>query len=157
MQSIKGSRIKNKWLEATDEEINSLKENKTWVLVKPTPRKRVIGCRWTFKTKRNACGEIEGYKALLVAKGYSQKLECDYDETFAPVVAHTTIRTFFNAAVYKELDITHLDVKTAFIYGNLDEEVLMPQPQDYVVKDEEDKVCRLNKAINGLKQAARAT
>lgn len=109
-----------------------------------------------FKKFFNAIGEIERYKARLVTKGYSQKFGCDYDETFAPVVAHKSIRSFLNAAVHKELPITHLDVKTAFHHGDLCEEFLMTQPQGCITKGEEDKVCRLNKAIFGLKQADRA-
>lgn len=133
--------MKNNWLGATSEEIKSLAENKTWELVKPPPGKDIKGCRWMFKTKYNARREIERYKARLVSKGYSQNFGWDYDEIFAPVVVHTTIRSFLDAAVYKSLYIIHLDVTTPFLHENLDEEVLITQPKGYIIESQEDKVC----------------
>ncbi|GBN50528.1 Retrovirus-related Pol polyprotein from transposon TNT 1-94 [Araneus ventricosus] len=136
-------------------EISSQK-NETWKLVTPPSGKKDISCRWTFKTKYDSKGNIERYKARLVAQGFSQKFGTDYDETFAPVVAYTTIRTFLAAAAYKNLNVTHVDIKTALLHGNLEDEVYMSQPEGYVEADQEQKVCKLNKAIYGLKQAARA-
>ncbi|GBO07412.1 Retrovirus-related Pol polyprotein from transposon TNT 1-94 [Araneus ventricosus] len=92
---------KQKWIESTKEEMKSLQKNETWKLVTPPSGKKVIGCRWTFKAKYDSKGNIERYKARLVAQGFSQKFGTDYDETFAPVVTYTTIRTFLAAAAYK--------------------------------------------------------
>ncbi|GBM89165.1 Retrovirus-related Pol polyprotein from transposon TNT 1-94 [Araneus ventricosus] len=147
---------KQKWIESTEEEMKSLQKNETWKLVTPPSGKKVIGCRWTFKAKYDSKGNIERYKARLVAQGFSQKFGTDYDETFAPVVTYTTIRTFLAAAAYKNLNVTHVDIKTAFLHGNLEDEVYMSQPEGYIEAGQEQKVCKLNKAIYGLKQAARA-
>lgn len=98
IQNIKDTQIKNKLLEAANEMIMSLKQNKTWELIESIPGKRIIGSKWTFKAKKNADGSVERYKASLVANGYSQKYGRDYDETYAPVVAHTTLKVFLNAA-----------------------------------------------------------
>ncbi|GBN11147.1 Retrovirus-related Pol polyprotein from transposon TNT 1-94 [Araneus ventricosus] len=147
---------KQKWIESTKEEMKSLQKNETWKLVTPPSGKKVIGCRWTFKAKYDSKGNIERYKARLVAQGFSQKFGTDYDETFAPVVTYTTIRTFLAAAAYKNLNVTHVDIKTAFLHGNLEDEVYMSQPEGYIEAGQEQKVCKLNKAIYGLKQAARA-
>ncbi|GBN12713.1 Retrovirus-related Pol polyprotein from transposon TNT 1-94 [Araneus ventricosus] len=145
---------KQKWIESTKEEMKSLQKNETWKLVTPPSGKKVIGCRWTFKAKYDSKGNIERYKARLVAQGFSQKFGTDYDETFAPVVTYTTIRTFLAAAAYKNLNVTHVDIKTAFLHGNLEDD--MSQPEGYIQAGQEQKVCKLNKAIYGLKQAARA-
>ena len=91
-----------------------------------------------------------------MAKGFSQKYGCDYEETFAPVVTHTTIRSFLTMAVHKNLKVNHIDIKTAFLHGNLDEEVYIAQKAGYTKSGEENKICKLNKAIYGLKQATRA-
>ncbi|GBM97221.1 Retrovirus-related Pol polyprotein from transposon TNT 1-94 [Araneus ventricosus] len=147
---------KQKWIESTKEEMKSLQKNETWKLVTPPSGKKVIGCRWTFKAKYDSKGNIERYKARLVAQGFSQKFGTDYDETFAAVVTYTTIRTFLAAAAYKNLNVTHVDIKTAFLHGNLEDEVYMSQPESYIEADQVQKVCKLNKAIYGLKQAARA-
>ncbi|GBL75184.1 Retrovirus-related Pol polyprotein from transposon TNT 1-94 [Araneus ventricosus] len=114
---------KQKWIESTKEEMKSLQKNETWKLVTPPSGKKVIGCRWTFKAKYDSKGNIERYKARLVAQGFSQKFGADYDETFAPVVTYTTIRTFLASAAYKNLNVTHVDIKTAFLHGNLEDEV----------------------------------
>lgn len=81
--------------------------------MKTASGKRAIGNKWAFKAKQNVDGTIERFKSRLVANGFSQKYKSDYDETYAPVVSHTTLRAFLNEAVYKNLKITHIDVKTA--------------------------------------------
>ncbi|GBO15121.1 Retrovirus-related Pol polyprotein from transposon TNT 1-94 [Araneus ventricosus] len=97
---------KQKWIESTKEEMKSLQKNETWKLVTPPSGKKIIGCRWKFKAKYDSKGNIERYKARLVAQGFSQKFGTDYDETFAPVVTYSTIRTFLAAAAYKNLNVT---------------------------------------------------
>ena len=79
-----------------------------------------------FKVKYNAKGEIEKYKTRLMAEGFSHKYGCDYEETFVPVVTHTTVRSFLKMVVHKNLKVNHIDIKTAFLHGNLDEKVYSP-------------------------------
>lgn len=87
---------------ATEEEIKSLKENKTWKSVNPPQEKKIVGCKWTFKVKYNCNGEIEKHEAHLLAKCFSQKYGDDYNETFANVVLYTAIRALLTAAVHKK-------------------------------------------------------
>lgn len=111
------------WIKAMDEEMDSLKNNKTWDLMIPPKERKVIGCKWVYKIKRNTEGKIVKYKARLVAKGFSQKFGKDYDEVFAPVVRHTTFRILLAIAGKKHLMIKHYDAKTAFLNGYLKETV----------------------------------
>ncbi|UYV75200.1 hypothetical protein LAZ67_12002864 [Cordylochernes scorpioides] len=146
---------RDKWLQAMNEELNSLEKNNVWELT-PLPKdKKIIGCKWTYKQKLNSKGEIERYKARLVAKGFNQKFGRDYEETFAPIVKHSTIRAFLAASVYKGMKVNHLDVKTAFLHGDLDKELYMELPEGLHTK-QTNKVCKLKKAIYGLKQAGRS-
>jgi transposase InsO family protein len=145
---------RNKWHEAMKEEIASLEKNETWELVELPKNKKTIGCKWTYKIKRNEEGIPERYKARLVAKGFNQKFGTDYDETFAPVVKHTTLRAFLSTACYKNMHVNHLDVKTAFLHGELQEEIFMEPPEGYTKRG--NMVYKLKKAIYGLKQAAKA-
>ncbi|UYV75574.1 hypothetical protein LAZ67_13000650, partial [Cordylochernes scorpioides] len=146
---------REKWLQAMNEELNSLEKNNVWELT-PLPKdKKIIGCKWTYKQKLNSKGEIERYKARLVAKGFNQKFGRDYEETFAPIVKHSTIRDFLAASVYKGMQVIHLDVKTAFLHGDLDKELYMELPEGLHTK-QTNKVCKLKKAIYGLKQAGRS-
>uniref|UniRef100_A0A2N9H6T1 Integrase catalytic domain-containing protein n=1 Tax=Fagus sylvatica TaxID=28930 RepID=A0A2N9H6T1_FAGSY len=110
---------KDKWMEAMVEGNESLSKNKTWEL-KP------IGCKWVFK-KKEAVSEKEGerFKARLVAKGYSQRHGIDYDEVFSLVVRHTSIRAVLALVAHQNLELEQLDVKTAFLHGNLEEEIFM--------------------------------
>ncbi|GFS95597.1 retrovirus-related Pol polyprotein from transposon RE1 [Nephila pilipes] len=119
-------------------------------------RKIIKGCKWTFKRKCDQDGNTMQYKARLVAKGYNQKLGTDYDETFAPVVKHTTIRTFLTAAVYIRMHVKHIDVKTTFLFGNLHENICMKQEEGYIMPGEEQKVFKLKKSLYGFKQAAKS-
>lgn len=138
-----------------DSEYKSLLENKTWILV-PRPRnKKVLSNRWVFKTKSNQKGEVEKFKARLVVRGHTQREGVDYEETFAPVSRYETIRTLLAASVDEEMYIHQMDVVSAYVQGELSDEVYMEQPEMYVQKDEESKVCKLLKPLYGLKQSGR--
>jgi hypothetical protein len=140
------------WLHAMDEEVKSIKECKVWDLVDLPKDRKAIGCKWVFKVKKDENGNVSRYKARLVAKGFSQKYGVDYDEVFAPVVRSTTFRTLLSIAGNRNYRVKHYDVKTAFLNGNIEEEIFMKQPEGY---EEGDKVCFLRKGLYGLKQAAR--
>lgn len=146
----------DKWKAAMAEEYKSFIDNKCWTLTDCNPKQRPVKCKWIFKRKLGLDGEILRYKARLVAKGYTQKYGIDYLETFSPVVRYSTIRTLLALAAEYNLNIEHLDVKTAFLNGDLKETVYMEQPEGYKIKGQEDKVYKLNKAIYGLKQASKS-
>ncbi|KAJ9561585.1 hypothetical protein OSB04_006745 [Centaurea solstitialis] len=120
---------------AMAEELAAVYQTHTWDLVPLPTGKHVIGCRWVFKIKTKFDGSVEWYKARLVAKGYSQQYGMGYDETFAPVAKMTTVRTLIAAASIRQWKICQMDVKNAFLNG---------------------EVCQLRKALYGLKQAPHA-
>uniref|UniRef100_A0A2N9GG47 CCHC-type domain-containing protein n=1 Tax=Fagus sylvatica TaxID=28930 RepID=A0A2N9GG47_FAGSY len=144
---------KDKWMEAMVEENESLSKNKTWELTELPKGKKPIGCKWVFK-KKEAVSEKEGerFKARLVAKGYSQRHGIDYDEVFSPVVRHTSIRAVLALVADQDLELEQLDVKTAFLHGNLEEEIFMVQPEGFKQPGTKNLVCRLKKSLYGLKQ-----
>ncbi|UYV79912.1 hypothetical protein LAZ67_18001028, partial [Cordylochernes scorpioides] len=141
------------WKKAMEEEFDSLIENKTWELVDPPKNRNIIGTKWVFKTKCNSDGSVERHKARLVAKGYSQQYGIDYEETFAPVVRQSTIRMFLALAVEYNLILHQMDVQSAYLNGEIKEEIYMTQPENFVSRKYPERVCRLKKAIYGLKQA----
>ena len=143
------------WVEAMKSEMNSLKENDVWDLVKLPKGRKVIGCKWIFKTKVDGDGRIERYKARLVAQGYTQKFGIDYDQTFSPVVSFESIRSIIAIAAKNGLKLHQMDIKTAFLNGELNEEIFISQPEGFVAKGFEDYVCKLKRSIYGLKQSAR--
>ena len=147
---------KKTWRNAMDEEIKSIQKNDTWELASLPNGHKAIGVKWVYKAKKNSKGEVERHKARLVAKGYSQRAGIDYDEVFAPVARLETVRLIISLAAQNCWRIHQMDVKSAFLNGDLDEEVYIEQPQGYIVKGEEDKVLKLKKALYGLKQAPRA-
>lgn len=138
------------------DEYNSFLSNKCWTLIDLPKGQKAIKCNWVFCKKRDPSGALKKYKARLVAKGYSQRYGIDYYETFSPVVRYSSIRILLALAAIYGLIVEHLDVKTAFLNGDLSENVYMVQPEGFVKKGEERKVYKLNKAVNGLKQAAKA-
>jgi hypothetical protein len=144
------------WKDAIKEELKSLQENNTWELTRLPKGRKAIGNKWVLKIKYKANGEIDRYKARLVAKGYSQKEGVDFTETFAPVVKLPTLRTIIAVAAYQGMTIHQMDVKTAFLNGNLNEEIYMTQPAEYEKEGQEELVCKLIKSLYGLKQASRA-
>ena len=139
-----------KWSKSEKSEIDSLMENKTWILVPRPKDRKVVKNRWVYAIKHDG-----RYKARLVAKGFTQVWGQDYHETFSPVARFESVRYMFAHAALEDWEIESMDVKTAFLNGDLDEEIYMEQPEGWVVPGKEDHVCLLKKAIYGLKQASR--
>ncbi|KAJ9546855.1 hypothetical protein OSB04_019398 [Centaurea solstitialis] len=127
------------WKEAIQSEIESILQNNTWILVDLPSGHKTIGYKWIFKRKLRPDGTIENYKARLVAKGYRQKEGQDFFDTYSPVTRITSIRTLMAIAAIHNLEIHQMDVKTAFLNGELDEEIYMQQPEGFVVKGQENK------------------
>nr|GEW17341.1 hypothetical protein [Tanacetum cinerariifolium] len=144
-----------KWLNAMNVEMQSMKNNEVWVLVDLPPNGKTVGSKWLFKKKTNMDGNIHTYKARFVAKGYTQTLGIDYEETFSPVADIRAIRILIAIAAYYDYEIWQMDVKTAFLNGYLNEEVYMEQPKGFVNPKYLNRVCKLKRSIYGLKQASR--
>jgi hypothetical protein len=142
------------WSQAMDEEMKSLMENKTWDPVDSVPKHaRAIPVKWIFKIKRDAAGTIDRYKARLVAKGFMQRAGVDFDEVYAPVSKHASLRALLSVVAAKNLELHQMDVKTAFLHGELEEEIYTTQAPGY---ETGGQAYRLNRALYGLKQAPRA-
>src|ERR1700712_2865298 len=103
--------------------MQSMRQNGSWELADLPDDRKAIGCKWVYKIKTNVDGSIQRFKARLVAQGFSQKYGMDYDEVFAPVVRQTTIRTLLSVAARRKMCVEHLDVKTAFLNGDLKETI----------------------------------
>ena len=146
---------KAEWMQAIETEMKSLKENDVWELVELPTGRKTVGSKWVYKVKTGAHGSVERYKARLVAQGYTQKFGTDYDETFCPVVRMESLRALLALSVQFGLQLHQVDVTTAFLNGELEEEVYMQQPKGFVGKGEEHLVCKLKKSIYGLKQSPR--
>lgn len=144
-----------RWRKAMCDEINAILKNGTYVLVPPEAWQNIIGGKWVFTIKYLPNGEIDRYKARFVAKGFHQRQGQDFSETFSPVIKATTIRSVLNVAVNKSWPSRQLDVNNAFLQGTLDDEVYVAQPQGFVDQDRPHYVCKLKKALYGLRQAPR--
>ncbi|KAJ0431334.1 putative RNA-directed DNA polymerase [Helianthus annuus] len=147
---------KSEWVEAMREEMNALLRNQTWELTPKPSDVTPVSCKWTYKLKQRPDGSVERYKARLVARGFSQTYGVDYEETFSPVAKLTTIRTLLAIAVNKGWKLWQMDVSNAFLYGDLEHTIYMEQPLGFVDQGRPDYVCKLRKAIYGLKQSSRA-
>nr|KAJ0197979.1 hypothetical protein LSAT_V11C700346810 [Lactuca sativa] len=141
------------WKEAIHDEIGSIMHNNTWVLADLPPGCKALGCKWILKRKMKVDGTIDKYKARLVIQGFRQKEGIDFFDTYAHVARISTIRLLLALAAIHNLVIHQMDVKTAFLNGDLDEEIYMKQPEGFVMPGNEHKVCKLKKSLYGLKQA----
>ena len=115
----------------------------------------IVGCRWTFRVKRDNLGAINKYKSRLVAQGFTQVKGLDYTETFSPTIRFTTIRLILTIACRDNLELRHIDIKGAYLNGRLEDDVYMRQPKGFITKGQEHLICKLNKGIYGLKQSGR--
>lgn len=143
------------WRIATYKEWNSLLENGTFELVELPKGRKAIGVRWIYKKKFDEKGNLKTYKARLVAKGYSQVHGIDFKETFSPVVKFTSLRILLALAAKYDFEIEQMDFDTAFLNGDLQEEIYIQQPEGFVVSGKEHMVLKLNKTLYGLKQSPR--
>ncbi|KAL5806884.1 hypothetical protein ACOSQ4_029617 [Xanthoceras sorbifolium] len=143
-----------KWESAMRDEMDSLMSNQTWELAELPPGKKALHNKWVFRIKEEHNGN-KRYKARMVVKGFQQKEGIDYNEIFSPVVKLTTIRLVLKIVAAENLHLEQLDVKTAFLHGDLEEEIYMRQPEGFKEAGKENLVCRLKKSLYGLKQAPR--
>ena len=130
-QEAVGGEESDLWRKSMDEEMRSLLENGTWELVEKPEGVKPVPMKWVYKIKRDALGNVERYKSRLVAKGYLQRQGIDFEEVYAPVSKHTTLRALLAVVAARDLELHQLDVKTAFLNGELEEEIYMQQPQGY--------------------------
>lgn len=144
---------RREWENAMSSELRSMADHKVWTLERLPTGHKAIGCRWVFKEKTDHLGNLTGFRARLVVQGYSQRAGIDYGELFSPVARFETIRTILSLSSSRKLRLKQFDIRTAFLYGELQEEVYMRQPLGF--EDGTDRVCRLRKSLYGLKQAPR--
>jgi transposase InsO family protein len=141
------------WLLAMQKELKSIADNATWNLVPMPKGHQAVDTRWIFKVKYHADGSIECYKAHFVAKGYSQIFGIDYNATYALVVCMEAMQYLLAFAVLNGFAVHLMDVATAFLHADVDEEIYVQQPEGFILDQHPDFVCRLNKSLYGLKQA----
>ncbi|GJX22215.1 putative ribonuclease H-like domain-containing protein, partial [Tanacetum coccineum] len=144
------------WVEAMQEELLQFKLQKVWILVDLPSRKKAIGTKWVFKNKRDEISIVVNNKVRLVAQGFRQEEGIDYDEVFAPVAKIEAIRLFLDFASYMGFTVYQMDVKSAFFYGTIEEEVYVYQPPSFVDHAHPKKIYNVIKALYGLHQAPRA-
>ena len=143
-----------KWYKAMLSEMESLEKNDTWDLVQLPKGQKTLPCKWVYKMKVISDSSPK-YKARLVAKGYKQEYGVDFDEIFSPVVKMTTLRIILGLVAAEDMELIQMDVKTAFLHGDLHEDIYMQQPEGFVAKGKEKMVCKLKRSLYGLKQAPR--
>lgn len=148
-----------KWSEAINQELLAHEENGTWTVVDKKPSDKLIDSKWVFKViEGSTTGECR-YKARLCARGFLQREGVDYNETFAPVVRYDSLRAFLAKTTQEDYELAQFDVYTAFLYGELEEDIFMKIPEGLIIEGSAgvrvDCVCKLNKSLYGLKQAPR--
>ena len=144
------------WRQAMVDEMTALHSNGTWDLVVLPSGKSTVGCRWVYAVKVGPDGQVDRLKARLVAKGYTQVYGSDYGDTFSHVAKIASVRLLLSMAAMCSWPLYQLDIKNAFLHGDLAEEVYMEQPPGFVAQGESGLVCRLRRSLYGLKQSPRA-
>lgn len=143
------------WITAMQEELQALQDNHSWDIVSCPASVKPIGCKWVYSIKLRSDGSLDRYKARLVALGNRQEYGIDYEETFAPVAKMTTVRLVLSIAASKGWFLRQMDVKNAFLHGDLKEDIYMTPPPGLFSTPSHD-VCKLKRSLYGLKQAPRA-
>ena len=143
MKEVLGSNNSKKWREALDAEYSSLISNETWELVPPPKDASIVGLKWVLKVKRDADGNINQYKARLMAQGYSHTQGVDYEDVFSPVARYSSIRTLLALANAYDLEVHQMDVKTAFLNGTVNHDIYMSRPERFIDPDHPNYVCKL--------------
>jgi hypothetical protein len=143
------------WRKAMDEELRALQDNHTWDVVPCPSNVKAIGCKWVYSVKLRSYGTLDRYKARLVALGNRQEYGADYEETFAPVAKMTTVSTVISIAASQGWPLHQMDVKNAFLHGDLKEDIYMTPPLG-LFSSPSSAVCKLKRSLYGLKQAPQA-
>jgi Reverse transcriptase (RNA-dependent DNA polymerase) len=138
-----------RWKNTMLKEMTALVKNDTWDMVPRPSGKNTVGCKWVYSIKHTPEGKVDRFKARLVAKSYTQTYGVDYEETFAPVEKMNIVRTLISCAVNSGWDLCQLDVKNAFLHGDLKEEVYMEIPPGFQNEQLKGKVCRLKRSCMG--------
>ncbi|UYV73960.1 hypothetical protein LAZ67_11001597 [Cordylochernes scorpioides] len=146
---------RNEWHKAMEDELSEIEKHKVWTLVPRGNGMKVINSKWVYSTKKTPTDGIYKRKARLVAVGCNQRYGVDYKESFSPVLKKESLRTIVALATQQNLTIKTYDVKTAYLYGELKETVYMRQPDGFIQKGEENKVCKLEKSLYGLPQSGK--
>ena len=144
------------WQNAMNTEMKFMYSNQVWTLLDAPDGVKTIGCKWIYKKKRGIYGKVKTFKPRLVVKGYTHKKGFDYKEIFSHVAMIKSIMILLSIAAHKDYEIWQMNVKTAFLKGSLDEIIYMVQPEGFIAKGQEKKVCMLQMSIYGLKQASRS-
>jgi hypothetical protein len=144
------------WVNSMHDELENFERNQVWTLVDPLRDVNVIGTKWVFKNKQGEDGEIASNKARLIAQGFSQVEGLDHGETFAPIARLEAIRILLAFAASNRFKLYHVDVKTIFLNGVIQEEVFLRQPRGFENPKYPNRVYKISKALYGLKQAPRA-
>jgi hypothetical protein len=143
------------WKDSMVEEIESLHKNETWDLVKLPSGRNIVSRKWLFNKKMNAIGQVDKFKAQLVAEGYSQVEGVYFSEVFSPIEKITSIRVLMSLVATFDLEIEQMDVKTMLLHGDLEEEIYMKQLEGFIVKVKKDLVCKLKISLYGIKKSPR--
>lgn len=151
-QAVNGTNAQE-WKQAMEEEMDSLKTSKVWELVEVPKNSTIVENKWVYKLKTDTNGNIQKFRARLVAKGFSQREGIDFNETFSPVVRFDSIRILLTVIVQENLVLKQFDVKTAFLNGDIEEVIYMKQPTGF--NDGTTRVCKLLKSLYGLRQSSR--
>ncbi|KAF0729711.1 hypothetical protein Ae201684_012771 [Aphanomyces euteiches] len=155
MADVARSPHASEWYAAMQSEYNSMMANRVWILTSLPNGRKALKSKWVWKVKYLPSGDVERFKARLVIKGFLQMAGVDFTDTFAPVLRLENLRVFCTMIALLDLNTVQIDIKTAFLHDDLDEEIYMAQPEGFVDHDRPNDVCLLKKSLYGLKQAPR--